>query len=106
MNPFIALPLRTAALQYRALRLPYLVFERQVVGRLRDTSPLRLGYERALGQLDATVGHLTGDRELAERGDALQRRVQLLQTREAVLGKAERLQSKAQARKSEAEQTL
>lgn len=106
MNPLIALPLRTVALQYRALRLPYIVFEQQFVGRLRDTSSLRLGYERAVGQLDATVGRLTGDRELAERGAALQRRVHVLRTRGAVLEKADRLESKAQARRGEAEQAL
>ena len=106
MSVLTALPRKTAALQYKALRLPYTVLEKQVVGRLAEDSKLRLGYERALGRLDERAGRLTGDADLSRRGEALQRRAQVLETRTEVLTKAEQLEAKAQSRKQEAEQTL
>ena len=107
MSVLTTIPRRTAALQYKALRLPYTVLEKQVVGRLLPAdNPLRVQYERLLGSVDERAGRLTGDQALTDRGAALQRRAQVLETRRTVLEKAERLEAKAQSRKQDAEQTL
>jgi hypothetical protein len=64
--PFVVL-----RFQYQIARLPLQLIEDQVVARLRSEGPARLLYERSFGALDATVGKLLGDPELAKRGAAL-----------------------------------
>ncbi|MBX5486580.1 hypothetical protein MHAS_04609 [Mycolicibacterium hassiacum DSM 44199] len=61
-------------LGYQVVRLPLQVIEQQVMGRLNEQSPVRLSYERSLGLLDATAGHLLAAPEVRERGAALIRR--------------------------------
>jgi hypothetical protein len=96
----LTLPKTAAALEYKALRLPATLLEKQVVVRfLADDSALRLGFERALGTLDEKAGSLFGDEQLASRGHALRRRTEILE-------KAVELEAKAEQRKAKAESTL
>src|SRR4051812_30851171 len=96
----LTLPKAAAALEYKALRLPATLLEKQVVVRfLAEGSTLRLGFERALGALDEKAGTLLDNDDLAARGHALRRRSELL-------GKAVELETKAEARKSAAEAKL
>jgi hypothetical protein len=65
------IPFAVLRFQYQIARLPLQLIEDQVVARLRSEGPARLLYERSFGALDATVGKLLGDPELAKRGAAL-----------------------------------
>jgi hypothetical protein len=86
--------------EYAMLRLPLTVLENRVVGRYLDAeSRLRLGFENALGTLDATVGRLVGDPALTRRGAQLSHKAQILE-------KAVVLEEKAAARKEEADAGL
>ena len=99
MNVLTA-PRAAAALQYKALRLPYTVLETQVVTRFLDEeSRVRLAFERALGNVDATIGKLLDNDELTRRGTALARRADVLEN-------AVRLEEKAEQRKAEADAAL
>lgn len=99
MNVLTA-PRAAAALQYKVLRLPATVVETQVVARFLDEeSRVRLAYEKALGNVDTTVGKLLANDALTRRGTALSRRAEVLET-------AVRLEEKAQQRQSEADETL
>jgi hypothetical protein len=96
----LALPKAAAVLEYKALRLPATLFEKQVVVRLlAEDNGLRLGFEKALGALDERAGSLLGNDELAARGHALRRR-------SGFLGKAAELEAKADARKASAAERL
>lgn len=81
----LALPKKLGALQYRALVLPYRLARPTF---LADESAVRLGYDRALGALDVTVGGLLGDDALTQRGEALRKRADLLEQAEALEGEA------------------
>lgn len=86
--------------EYTMLRLPLTVLEDRVVTRyLEEDSRLRLGFERALGTLDATVGRLVGDAELTRRGGRLSHRAGMLE-------KAVVLEEKAHARREQANASL
>ena len=65
------IPFAVVRFQYQIARLPLQLIEDRVASRLGSEVPARLFYERSLGALDATVGNLLGDRELAKRGAAL-----------------------------------
>lgn len=92
----LTLPKAAAALEYKALRLPTTLLEKQVVVRfLAEDSALRLGFEKALGTLDEKAGSLLDDETLQTRGHALRRRSE-------ILGKAVELETKAEQRKAAA----
>lgn len=96
----LTVPRTLASAEYAVLRLPLTLVERQVVGRLLDEeSAVRLGFEKALGGLDAGVGRLLHDDGLTRRGAALARRAEVLTTAVA-------LEEKAEARKQAAASTL
>jgi hypothetical protein len=92
----LTIPRAVAGAEYTVIRLPLSVLETRVVERyLPEESPVRLGFERALGTLDATVGRVLSNPELTRRGAALARRSD-------VLAKAVALEEKAAVRKQEA----
>ena len=96
----LTVPRTVAALEYKALRLPATVVETQVVARFLDEeSPVRLAYEKALGNVDSAVGKLLANDELTRRGTALSRRAEVLET-------AVRLEEKAEQRKASADEHL
>jgi hypothetical protein len=63
-------PFALLRFQYQLVRLPLQVIEDRVIVRMGAEAPARLFYERSLGVLDATVGHVLGDQKLEERGSA------------------------------------
>jgi hypothetical protein len=67
-------PFAVLRFQYQLVRLPLQLIEDRVIVRLGAESPARLVYERSLGVLDATVGHVLGDPKLEKRGSALAER--------------------------------
>ena len=96
----LTVPKTIASLEYTALRLPLTLVETQVVARLfGEESGVRLGFEKALGTVDMTVGRWIGDDRRATRGAALSRRAE-------VLAKAVRLEQKAATRKEQATSEL
>ena len=96
----LTVPRSVAALEYKALRLPATLLQKQVVVRFLDEeSKLRLGFERALGALDEKAGSLLADDGLSDRG-------RLLRRRSEILGKAVQLETVADQRKAAAEATL
>jgi hypothetical protein len=80
-------PFAMLRFQYQLVRLPLQVIEDRVIVRMGAEAPARLFYERSLGVLDATVGHLLGDLKLQKRGSALAERSDTL-TRAARLDAA------------------
>ena len=71
----LTIPRAVAGAEYTVIRLPLSVLETHVMERyLPEESPVRLGFERALGTLDATIGRVLSDPELNRRGAALARR--------------------------------
>ncbi len=96
----LTVPRTLVGLEYKAVRYPAQLFETKVVAvRLSDDHPVRLGYERFLGNLDLTAGRLLDDDALINRGRALTRRVE-------VLAKAVALEEKAEERRSAADAEL
>ncbi len=96
----LTVPKTIASLEYTALRLPLTLVETQVVARLfGEESGVRVGFEKALGTVDMTVGRWIGDDRRATRGAALSRRAE-------VLAKAVRLEQKAATRKEQATSEL
>jgi hypothetical protein len=93
----LTLPRTVAALEYKALRLPATVVGK-AVSTLDEESRVRLAFEKALGNVDATVGRLIGDEDLTRRGTALSRKAEVLETAVA-------LEEKAEQRKQQAAQT-
>ncbi len=91
----LSLPKKLGALQYKALVLPYRLARPTF---LADESVVRLGYERALGALDAKAGALFGDEALVTRGAALRKRADVIET-------AVELEAKAAKHAAEAEAT-
>jgi hypothetical protein len=70
----LAIPRSIARLQYAAARLPFTLFDEQVVARYWDPdAPVRMGLERWLGSLDLLAGRFLGDDEISRRGLALMR---------------------------------
>jgi hypothetical protein len=67
-------PFAVLSFQYRIARFPLQLIEDRVVGQMDAEAPARLLYERSLGALDAAVGNVLGDQELASRGSALAER--------------------------------
>ena len=94
----LTVPRTVAALEYKALRLPATVGA-SLVSRLDEESRLRLAYEKALGNVDAAVGRLLANDELATRGRKLAARAEVLET-------AVELEEKAELRKAEADRQL
>ena len=94
----LTVPRTVAALEYKALRLPAAVVGK-AVATLDEESRVRLAFERALGNVDATVGKLLANDELTRRGTALSRRAEVLETAVA-------LEEKAEQRKAAAAQEL
>jgi hypothetical protein len=96
----LTIPRAVAGAEYAALRLPLTVLESRVVSRyLEQDDRFRLGFEKALGTLDSTVGRALRDPDLTQRGRTLARRSD-------VLGKAVALEEKAAARKAKADDSL
>ena len=62
------IPFAVLRFQYQIARVPLQLIENQMAARLGSEAPARLFYERSLGAIDATVGNLLGDPELAKRG--------------------------------------
>jgi hypothetical protein len=71
---FTDVPSAVLLMQYRIARFPLQVIEERFVARLDAESSVRLVYERSFGTLDATMGNMLGDSELATRGAALAER--------------------------------
>ena len=94
----LTVPRTVAALEYKALRLPATVGA-SLVSRLDEESRVRLAYEKALGNVDATVGKLLKNEDLTRRGTALSRKAEVLET-------AVRLEEKAEQRKAAAGEAL
>jgi hypothetical protein len=80
-------PFAMLRFQYKLVRLPLQLIEDRVIVRMGAEAPTRLFYERSLGVLDATVGHVLGDAKLEKRGSALAERSDAL-TRAARLDAA------------------
>ncbi|HEY0561370.1 MAG TPA: hypothetical protein VGD03_13880 [Frankiaceae bacterium] len=96
----LTVPRTLATYEYAMLRIPLTLVGNQVVARyLEEDSPVRLGFERTLGSLDATAGRLLGDPSLAQRGEALKRHADVLAT-------AARLEEKAAERTQQADAEL
>jgi hypothetical protein len=85
--------------QYRLVRYPLQLIENRIMVRLDSEAPVRVTYERALGELDATIGGVLGDHELAEAGAALVKR-------SGVLARAAELDAKATGRRQQADTEL
>ncbi|MDP9183002.1 MAG: hypothetical protein M3P04_09545 [Actinomycetota bacterium] len=95
----LTIPRKVAAVEYTALRLPFTLLEHRVIGRLDSESKVRLGFEKALGTVDVTVGRALADPSLRHRGAQLSRRAD-------VLSKAVALEEKAEARRKAADAQL
>lgn len=95
----LTIPRKVAAVEYTALRLPFTLLETRLIGRLDSESKVRLGFEKALGTLDVTVGRAIADASLRHRGAQLSRRAD-------VLAKAVALEEKAAARRKTADAEL
>jgi hypothetical protein len=85
--------------QYQFVRYPLQLIEDQVIVRMDSEAPGRLLYERSFGTLDATVGSVLGDSELARRGSAFVERSE-------ALGWAARLDRAATRKKMHADERL
>jgi hypothetical protein len=94
----LTVPRTLAALEYKAVRYPAQLLETRLVAvRLSDDNPLRLGFERLLGTLDAAAGSLFADESLVARGRFLTRRVEMLEKAVALEAKAAERQATADA---------
>jgi hypothetical protein len=93
------IPFAVLRFQYQIARVPLQLIENQMAARLGSEAPARLFYERSLGAIDATVGNLLGDRELAKRGAALVERSD-------ALGRAAQLDATATQNREQADATL
>jgi hypothetical protein len=112
----LSVPKTIARLEYSALRLPLALVESQVLARfLEQESGIRLGFEKALGSLDVTVGRWIGDDRRASRGAALSRKAEVLTSavqleqeaasrKEQAAGDLRQAKDKAQRRRTQAEQ--
>lgn len=92
-------PFAVLRFQYQLARYPLQLIEDQVTARVDPDAPGRLFYERSLGTLDATVGNLLGDDELARRGTALVER-------STALAQSNTLEAKAAVKEQAADETL
>jgi DNA-binding helix-hairpin-helix protein with protein kinase domain len=75
---FTTVPFAILRFQYQLVRLPLRLIEDRVIVRMNEEAPARLFYERSLGVLDATVGHVLGDAKLEKRGSVLADRSDML----------------------------
>lgn len=75
---FTTVPFAILRFQYQLARLPLRLIEDRVIVRMGEEAPARLFYERSLGVLDATVGHVLGDAKLEKRGSVLADRSDML----------------------------
>jgi len=86
------------ALPYELARLPILVVDNNLSGRLPESSATRLTLDRAIGATDKLAGALLGDHTIAKRGvDRLDRSDQLRA--------ATRLEEEAASRREQARET-
>ena len=92
-------PLAVLRFQYQIARFPLQLIGQQMAARLTSEAPARLFYERSLGALDATVGHLLADPELEKRGAALVERSD-------ALGRAVHLDATATQKREQADDEL
>jgi hypothetical protein len=92
-------PFAVLRFQYQFVRFPLQLIEDRVITRMESEAPGRLLYERSFGALDAVVGSVLGDPELAERGSALA-------DRSDVLARAARLDGAATQKEKRADETL
>jgi hypothetical protein len=92
-------PFAVLRFQYQFVRFPLQVIEDRVITRLDSEAPGRLLFERSFGTLDATVGSVLGDSELAKRGSALA-------DRSDALARAARLDGAATQKEKRADETL
>jgi Carbohydrate-binding module 48 (Isoamylase N-terminal domain) len=96
----ITIPRRVAKLEYSAVRLPFALVGRHVVGRYwDDEAGVRRNFERLLGSLDQFAGRLLGDEDISRRGHALRRRTEFA-------AMAREHGRKAQARRAQPGETL
>jgi hypothetical protein len=93
------IPFAVLRFQYQIARVPLQLIENQMAARLGSEAPARLFYERSLGAIDATVGNLLGDPELAKRGATLIERSD-------ALGRAAKLDATATQNREQADATL
>ncbi len=93
------IPFAALRLQYRIARAPLQLIEQRVITRMDSEAPGRLLYERSVGSIDAIVGALLRDHDVASRGTA---QVQ----RSEALGEAARLDEVAAQQRKEADDEL
>ncbi len=60
------IPLAAMRLQYWIARTPLRLFEQRVLTRVDSEAPARVLYERWVGAVDAAVGTVLGDANVAE----------------------------------------
>ncbi|MDT5069842.1 MAG: hypothetical protein QOK02_5997 [Mycobacterium sp.] len=92
-------PFAVLRFQYQFVRFPLQLIEDRVITRMDSEAPGRLLYERSFGSLDAAIGGVLGDSELAERGAALAKRSD-------VLARAARLDGAATQKEKRADEAL
>jgi len=93
------IPFAALRLQYRIARAPLALIEQTVIARMDSEAPGRLLYERSIGSVDAIVGALLRDDDVASRGAA---QVQ----RSEALGEAARLEAAAAKQRADADEKL
>ena len=93
------IPFAALRLQYRIARAPLALIEQSVIARMDSEAPGRLLYERSIGSVDAIVGALLRDDDVASRGAA---QVQ----RSEALGEAARLEAAAAKQRADADEKL
>jgi hypothetical protein len=62
------------ALPYEIARLPLVLVDETLAGRLSEASPPRVTLERTLGSADRLAGMLLRNREISARGASMRRR--------------------------------
>jgi hypothetical protein len=93
------IPFAALRLQYRIARAPLQLIEQRVIARMDSEAPGRLLYERSVGSIDAMVGTLLRDDDVASRGAAQVERSQ-------AMGEAGRLDELAAQQRAEADEEL
>jgi hypothetical protein len=93
------IPFAAMRLQYRIARAPLRLFEHRVIAQMDSEAPGRLLFERSVGSIDALVGTVLRDDDVASRGAEQMQRSQ-------ALGEAVRLDQVAAQQRAEADDEL
>jgi hypothetical protein len=95
----LSIPLSILRLQYKIVRIPFQLFETNVVERRDTEDPARLAYERTIGTLDKVIGGALGASDIERRGKTLVERTD-------DLARARRLDELADETEAQADQKL